>query len=319
MKSVQSFVLIGCGSYARTYIMPNLPKQLVRKACIDPNPLVLHNFQRRFKFAEAYSFATFYSDTSPCVIVIASYHSDHFRAVKHFIDLNPNNWIFIEKPPVISLEEAQQLALLREKANGRIYIGFNRPHSKLWNKVDDIVSLHSINFSIFSIKEVPLLSNHWYFYDAHPSRVVGNLVHWIDLALLILGVENCNVVGFNVHTINSKESLSFTLVNNGGRSVTICASDYGDSLRGVYETIELRTETNTFIIDDFRYFRRSDSFYRSRFYLGRDKGHKKMYLEFFNDVLQGNLNGLKSYGNDRLISLLRIVEELKQNYDSNNN
>jgi predicted dehydrogenase len=212
------------------------------------------------------------------VAIIASYHSDHASLANKVFNHNPSTFIFIEKPPAVTLEDLSKLIELYNKG-AKIEIGFNRRfinHSKyVKQQVQNRVVIITC-----SIKEVNINPNHWYLWKNQGTRITGNCVHWFDLANFWIGSMPVEVN--LISNPKDSESCAISVLYSNGSILNITASDKGNSLRGVQETIEIRYENETIFIDDFLSLThiKSNGFKARKLNFFRDKGHHSMYKNF---------------------------------------
>ena len=207
--------------------------------------------------------------------IIATYHSDHTRIAKEIFDINPNALIFIEKPPCITLQDIKILVSLYDN-NASIEIGYNRRFIPINQEIKAALFQQQKIINI-SVKEILINESHWYLWKNQGTRIAGNLTHWIDLAVFWI---NGSPIEINLLNSSSKdETIAVSILFSEGSLVNINVSDKGNSLRGVQETIEIRTENETFLIEDYlKYTRiRNDGSKTIKKILKRDKGHDAMY------------------------------------------
>ena len=308
-------ILIGCGSYAWTHILPNIPKNWTFYAAIDLNPALAYKTKEKFQFEHALTdYKQILDFKTDAVVIIAGYHSMHFEAVRYFYSLRSTNWIFVEKPPCISSFEALELANLRKNTD-RIYIGYNRPFSKLYGKVKKelIGDTEHPKFITMSINEVNLKDSHWYYWDDQMTRITGNLVHWIDIVVdLVEEAEIEKVEVLQSHSTRHKgDDVIVSISFRDGSLATMIGTDQGNKLRGVQEWIEIRVNDKTITIEDFsllKILKNSKSYiYKYRF---RDKGHKTMYKKFVYDCDTNEAMANMRYTNNRLIKKAEILDKI---------
>ena len=290
-NSTNGLIIFGLGGYAFTHILPGL-KHLPRLACVDYKAERSMEFSERFDFKHAlyhpYQTKGLLESCKEPVVVIATYHSDHSLLAKWVHSINPNTRIFIEKPPCVTNLD---LNLLRELYNSetKLEIGFNRRYVKLNNQIKSIVTNKQI-FVTFSIKEVLINSNHWYNWDNQGTRLTGNLVHWIDLGNFWVDEDPISLtMNFSG---NSLDDFNLSIAYKNGSLVNITCSDKGNSLRGVQELAEIRYENDTILVEDnlkFTHIKSSGKKTVKR-YFRRDKGHKRMYLDFSKNLEDNKFN-----------------------------
>jgi len=280
--------IFGLGGYAYSYILPEFRSYRLI-ACVDYKAERADNFKKEFGF-ELALYHPFQAEellriTERPIVIIATYHSDHATLANWAFQVNKKSRIFVEKPPCVNLED---LNLLSEvyKNQGNIEIGFNRRYVPINKKIKEIAKGKALIIT-FSVKEVLIEENHWYYWRNQGSRITGNLVHWIDLANYWIDSDLMSIT-LNTGRLSS-EDISISIAYRNGSLVNITASDKGNSLRGVQELIEIRFDNETILIQDYlKYVHiKSSGKKGTRSFIIRDKGHTRMYKEFRNNLKSG--------------------------------
>lgn len=278
VRSKKGVFLYGLGDYSRVYIAQNI-KSLSKVFCIDYSHQLAKYYSDTFGYE---NFGIIPEDSYPLLptiekplAIIATYHSDHTRIAKEIFDINPNTLIFIEKPPCVTLQDIKTLvALYNDKA--LIEIGYNRRFIPINQEIRAAVFEQQKVINI-SVKEILINESHWYFWKNQGTRITGNLTHWIDLAVYWI---NGSPIEINLLSSPSKdETIAVSILFSEGSLVNITVSDKGNSLRGVQEQIEIRTESETFFIEDYLKYTRvkSNGSKTVKRNLTRVKGHDAMY------------------------------------------
>tara|TARA_R110000772_G_scaffold81035_19_gene172581 strand:- start:603 stop:2033 length:1431 start_codon:yes stop_codon:yes gene_type:complete len=270
--------IYGLGDYSRVYIAPNI-KKLTKLFCVD------YNFSFSKYYKERFGYQNFglvpedsyvaLSNVKVPLAIIATYHSDHARIAEEIFSINPDALIFIEKPPVVTLNDLKTLVDLYDR-NARLEIGYNRRFIPI-NKEIKNQTFHEQKVITISVKEILINDSHWYFWKNQGTRITGNLTHWIDLAVFWI---NGTPIEINVLNSPSKdETIAVSILFSEGSLVNITVSDKGESMRGVQEHIEIRTKNETYRIEDYIKFSRIKSDGRKvvKRNLIRVKGHDLMY------------------------------------------
>lgn len=270
--------LYGLGDYARVYIAPNI-KAENKSYCVDYNHSLAEHYKEKYKYSqfglvpeESYSVL---KKTKNPLAIIATYHSDHARIAKEIFERNPSTFIFIEKPPCVTLEDIKILTALYNKG-ANLEIGYNRRFIPLNQKIRDAFYEQQKVITI-SVKEILITENHWYFWSNQGTRITGNLTHWLDLAVFWINGEPVEI---NMMASPSKdETMAVSVLFSEGSLVNITVSDKGNSLRGVQENIEVRTKAETVSIQDYtRYSWTSNNGSKNTVNKSiRNKGHDAMY------------------------------------------
>jgi predicted dehydrogenase len=270
--------IYGLGDYSRVYIAPNI-KKLTKLFCVDYNFSFSKYYKERFGYRDfglvpedSYDALSRVKDP---LAIIATYHSDHARIADEIFNTNSNALIFIEKPPVVTLNDLRVLVGLYDR-NARLEIGYNRRFIPI-NKEIRNQTFHDQKVITISVKEILINESHWYFWKNQGTRITGNLTHWIDLAVFWI---NGPPIEINVLNSPSKdETIAVSILFSEGSLVNITVSDKGESMRGVQEHIEIRTKDETYRIEDYIKFTRIRSNGRKvvKRNLIRVKGHDLMY------------------------------------------
>lgn len=270
--------MYGLGDYARVYIAPNI-KTENKSFCLDYNYYLAKHYKENYKYQqfglvpeESYSAL---EKTKTPLAIIATYHSDHTRIAKDIFDRNPSTFIFIEKPPCVTLDDIKTLSSLYDQG-ANIEIGYNRRFIPLNQKIRHAFYNQQKVITI-SVKEILITENHWYFWPNQGTRITGNLTHWLDLAVFWIKGEPVEI---NLMASPSKdETMAVSVLFSDGSLVNITVSDKGNSLRGVQENIEVRTKDETVSIQDYtRYSWTSNNGRKNTSKKSiRNKGHDAMY------------------------------------------
>jgi predicted dehydrogenase len=280
--------LIGCGAYAFAYILPFL-RGVRHHTVVDLNAILAAVAAERYGFV--------YADTSyeralkqlskfdSPVLVVATYHSTHFEIVEMALGVNHNTMIFLEKPPVTSLEDLERLLSLR-KSGAFIEIGYNRRYSPMVRKARELIArqLGPVVMTCI-VKELALPAAHWYYWPTQGTRITGNLCHWLDLGVFIIGRTPVEAMIVASPDHPPGDEVTIVVHYDDGSRLNIVATDQGNPLRGVQEMIDIRRGDLTITIDDFLCLRVQNNG-RHKVYrrLKRDKGHKAMYQEFVKNL-----------------------------------
>lgn len=235
--------LIGCGNYAFSniaYYLNRRHKNVVR-ACMDKN---IHAAASLY---EEYGLEYYTGDADNIIfdseidtVYIASNHASHAEYAIQCIRAKKN--VHIEKPHVV---DTQQLTRLRNAMNEnpgvKVFLGFNRPRSILFKELQGYLERETgpvmINWFIAG-HEIP--DNHWYFDEAEGGRVLGNLCHWTDLTLHLVGLENafpCKVTPSAPEGSKSDFVVSVIFADNSCASITFSAK--GHTFEGVREVLNI--------------------------------------------------------------------------------
>lgn len=281
----------GAGAYVHAYVLPAL-KAFTRHTVVDINPLLAVTTARRFGFFHAEASIEIAArrllEVESPIFVIATYHSTHVRAAEVAFAENPHTKIFVEKPPVTNYQDLDRLLALR-KGGAWIEVGYNRRFSPLIRRSRFFIERESGPILMFClVKELPLSSNHWYYWPNQGTRIVGNLCHWVDLGVYFIGSAAVRVEAESASGSLPGDEVSATIYFADGSKLVLLATDRGNALRGVQEYIDIRRGDTTITINDFLSMEVLVGGKSYRYQpLFRDKGHWRMYDAFRRAVVAG--------------------------------
>lgn len=248
--------LIGCGNYAFSNIAYYMRKH-------DAN-LLLATFDvrksRALSLCKAYGGAYAVADWREIVadpqvrtVFVASNHASHAEYAVACIRAGKN--VHIEKPHVVSYEQLRQLnAAMRDHPESKVFLGFNRPRSRIFGELKRFLGRESgplmINWFIAG-HEIP--EGHWYFDSEEGGRVLGNLCHWTDLTLHLVGLDRafpCEVIPATPAGAKSDFVVSAIFADQSCASITFSAK--GHTFEGVREVLNLHKGQLLANITDFQ-------------------------------------------------------------------
>lgn len=223
------------------------------------------------------------ADPQVKIVFIASNHASHavyaekcIRAGKH---------VHIEKPHVVSGEQLELLTRAQKDMPGtRVFLGFNRPRSYLYSRLREALTQQvgpsMINWFIVGHH---LQDNHWYYDAKEGGRILGNLSHWSDLTLQMVGIDKafpCEIVPATLPGAKSDYVVAVNFAD--GSAAVISFSAKGQTSTGVCEVLNLQKGDCVANLSNFEF-------------LSVDVGNgKKVFKPFFRD--HGHrLNILNSY------------------------
>lgn len=283
----KNIALVGCGNFA----FANLAFYLKKKdsnfllATYDSNMGRALSLCRKYKGKYAYrNFKDIIDNKEIKLVYIASNHASH---APYAVDcINAGKDVHIEKPTVVSYEQLQSLSdAAKKNPNVKIYQGYNRPKSQLFKQLQYYLNAEvgplMINWFIAGHE---IADNHWYFNEQEGGRILGNLCHWSDLTLELVGHENafpCKIK--NSSPKNSKSDFVISIEFNDKSCVAITFSAKGHTFEGVREILNIHKGNLLGILRDFHSLE-LDIIERKvkNKLLFRDHGHKNNVFNTYN-------------------------------------
>ncbi len=227
----------------------------------------------------------------PGLVVVATAHDSHAELAAHALE--GGHRVFVEKPTVVTGGDLDRLLAAVAAAPARLDVGFNRRHHPLTKKLRDALAGEAGPLTtVCLVREISLEPNHWYHWPNQGTRVTGNLCHWIDLGVSLLDPATRHVevaIGpAPANDPNADSERSLTVTFDDGSTLIIIATERGDDMLGVQETIEVRRGLVTARIDDFRSLRvLRDGRTRTTRRVFRGKGHEQMFEDVFERAKAG--------------------------------
>ncbi|HEV3408603.1 MAG TPA: Gfo/Idh/MocA family oxidoreductase [Gaiellaceae bacterium] len=287
--------LLGAGDYARTQVIPALRSNRLAKAVVaDREPQIAAFVAKEAGFAAATSDASLALEelSAPGIVIVATAHDSHARLAA--AALERGHRVFLEKPTVVTESDVDVLlGALTGGARG-LAVGFNRRFNPLVRRARSLLESRDGPLTITCIvREVSLEPSHWYLWPNQGTRVAGNLCHWIDLGVYLMGARALPVsatvtprVGDDRQALDEERTFAFTF--DDGSVLTIVATARGDDIRGVQEHIEARKGDLTLRLDDlWRLDVLALGRMRRHRTVWRDKGHARMFRDSIAAFLQG--------------------------------
>lgn len=276
-RKTQTVGIIGCGNYAFSNIAYFLTRSFgpVIGGCMDTNIHRAASLGQRYK-------VPFYTDDATELIerdrvrlvYIASNHASH--AEYAIAALERGKDVYIEKPHVVSEDQLQQLADTMRRCDGRVYLGFNRPNSRLGQLIRRHVDRESgtgvYNWFVAGHAIEP---DHWYFHPREGGRVLGNLCHWTDFLFTLAAEPRFPIRIQPTRDAKSDVDIAVTYTFGDGSIGAITFSAKGHTFEGVKERFSGHRGNLLITLDDFQTLTVEDVDRKRRYRnLFRDHGHR---------------------------------------------
>jgi predicted dehydrogenase len=256
VRGPRDVALIGCGAFAYStiahYCRAENPGSL--GSVFDPNGERAKALCRDLDAARAVaSVDEILRDPTIRIVFIASNHASHAEYAIQCLDAGKD--VHIEKPHVVSPQQLTRLIDAMHKAPERkVFLGFNRPRSAHFEFLRRYLMKESgplmINWFVAG-HELP--AHHWYFSDAEGGRILGNLCHWTDLTLALVGVDQafpCDVVAGGSGVSPSDIVLTYAFADGSSAAITFSAK--GHTFEGVREYLNCHRGDALCSLQDFQ-------------------------------------------------------------------
>jgi predicted dehydrogenase len=192
------------------------------------------------------------SDPAIDLIYIASNHATHAEYAIRALEEGKS--VHIEKPHAVSVDQLRRLCAAMDRSRGKVWLGFNRPHSRIGRQIRQ--HLHSqsgaamYNWFVAGHQIDP---DHWYFRNEEGGRVLGNLCHWTDFVYQMVPAEARYPITIRPTRAHSSDcDIAVTYVFGDESIAAITFSAKGHTFEGVREKFSAHRGDVLISMDDFQ-------------------------------------------------------------------
>jgi len=286
----QDIGLIGCGQFGLSSIGYTLLTRRGRciASCFDTDRQAARSLAHALAVPKvAETSIELISDPGVSIVYIASNHGSHTDYA--LSAMAAGKVVYVEKPISVTLQQLISLAANRRQDSTQVFAGYNRPFSRAIRDLRAwcLDAIGPLTLSCF-VSGHQLQPDHWYRDPKEGTRVCGNIGHWLDLAVHLLGWNGLPdgwriLVAWSDPKVRD-EDLSITLTSERGDLVNIVLTARTEPFEGINETINLQWGDTIAKIDDFR---RMTVWKKERLrnyaYRPKDVGHIAAIMQPFSD------------------------------------
>lgn len=310
--------LIGCGNYAYStiaYYCDQATPGFLR-GCYDPVGARAISLCSRFGGSYAAADPTeLLDDPAVRLVFIASNHASHAEFAIQALAAGKD--VHIEKPHVVTNDQLDRLVGAMEAAPERkVYLGFNRPRSPHVRRIRQWLAAEDGPLMInWFVAGHAIPEGHWYFSESEGGRVLGNLCHWTDLTLELVGHDRAFPVRVMPATRQNSQSdfaLSFDFADGSVAVITFSAK--GSTFEGVREYLNVHRGDALVSMRDFQISTLDRGAQKESFRtLFRDHGHGVNITNSLHGRECASLNTIIDSG--RLFLAARVAAELHESVE----
>lgn len=239
----RNVAMIGCGNYAFSNIAYYIKKRNPGFLCYAFDLQKSRALSLCKTYGGAYAIADWQEilvDPQVKIVFIASNHSTHAEYAIACIEAGKH--VHIEKPHVVSQDQLDKLvAAMKKHPESKVFLGFNRPRSRLFMRLQKMLARESGPFMInWFIAGHEIEDGHWYFDEKEGGRILGNLCHWTDLTLHLVTLDKafpCMIVPATPVGAKSDFVVSMMFADRSCATVTFSAK--GHTFEGVREVLNV--------------------------------------------------------------------------------
>jgi predicted dehydrogenase/threonine dehydrogenase-like Zn-dependent dehydrogenase len=308
---------IGAGSYAQSYLLPNVPKDgdVSRKAIMTTTGTSARSAGERYGF----DFCT--TDEKDIIqkeeintIFIATRHDSHAYYVVEA--LKAGKHVYVEKPLCLSIQELEDIRKCYDLSNTHkqlLMVGYNRRFSSLIKRLRKEIGEGPMAMT-YRVNAGPIPKESW-IKDVNigGGRIIGEVCHFVDTMTFLAGSLPVSVyANAMVAESNMDDTLNVTLKYQNGSIGAISYFANGDK-RLPKERIEAFCYGTAAIIDDFKelIIYAKDKKKRKKLF-SQDKGQKEEVKQFVDAIRNGTteLIPFKEIYNTSLVTF-KIIDSIQ--------
>lgn len=282
--------LIGAGSFAQNFLLPRMKGlcNMIGVATARGNNSRYVADKFRFNYCTDNPDDIFEDNKINTVFIFTRHNFHAHNIIK---GLKAGKHVFVEKPLAMNIEELESVreAYDKQKDNCHLMLGFNRRFSPHVQKIKELFSndaQKAINIRM-NARAVP--DTHW-VHDPKVGggRIIGEVCHFIDLAMFFAGAEITSVFANNMYDVKGLcDTVSISLKFSNGSVASISYFSNGNSSLSK-EYIEVFCNGQVAVIDDFKKMTIHGK-KKAKFNLSfQNKGHKEEVEQFFRAIKNGS-------------------------------
>lgn len=286
--------LIGSGSYAQSYLLPNIPgdRDVRLKGVMASSGTSSRSAAERFGFEFCTSDEEdIFGDSDINTIIIATRHDTHGPYV--IKALQAGKHVYVEKPLCLNSIELDDILKIYSSPPDPgspqvLMVGYNRRFSSLTEIIRENIASVPVSM-IYRVNAGDLPAESWIRdADTGGGRIIGEACHFIDYLSHLAGSQPVSVYAASLDESRGlDDTLNISLVFKNGSIGTISYFANGsDALPKEY--IEVYAAGVTAVLKDFREVEiyGKKKIFRKRL-LAQDKGRKRALSEFLRAVREG--------------------------------
>jgi len=278
---------IGAGSFARSFLLPNLPKMTNKVAVATSSGFNARNVADKFGFGLAFGDAeeVIKRDDIDTLFIVTRHNTHSEYVIK---GLKSRKHIFVEKPLCMNYNELEEIQVEYGKSDVHLMVGYNRRFSPLIKKIIHDFGGETKKAINYRINVGFVDPSHWtQDKEIGGGRVIGEMCHFLDLCMYLSGSPPISISAFAIDDPLNLDSTIVSTVKFKNGSVANISYFTNGSKSLSKEYLEVYCNGNTAVVDDFKILTNySDGKKITK--IAQDKGHRNELLEFLNAVKLGN-------------------------------
>ncbi len=313
-KSEGDVAIIGCGNFSYSTITHYITKSTSGKIkyALDIDKAKAQSLASKYEVYQAtIDYNIILNDAGVKIVYIASNHASHaeyaIKAIEH------GKSVHIEKPHIVRQEQLDRLLeAMKRNLSAKVFLGFNRPKSVLFKALKKEMDKQTGNVMLnWFVAGHEIEDGHWYFSEEEGGRILGNLCHWSDLCIHLVGINNAFPCTISPAVApESKSNFAINITFSDGSQAGITFSAKGHTFEGVREYLNVHKGDLLASLQDF-YLLTTDVLDKKnkRKLFFRDHGHTENIVNSYKKAISPTATGESlDYINGTGLLVLKIKE-----------
>jgi polar amino acid transport system substrate-binding protein len=252
-----SIGMIGAGSYAQKFLLPNFRAHgAAFHAIATASGISARGIGEKYDFARVVASAEdVFADADANLIVVATRHDSHAQFARRALE--EGRHVFVEKPLALNDEELDGVLRAARASAGQLLVGYNRRFSPHARACAAAFAARREPLSIAYRVNAGRIARTSWIQDSREGggRIIGEVCHFIDLMHFLTGAVTTRVYAESIRSRNEEivdeDSIFVTLRFSDGSNGQIAYLAEGDRALAK-ERVEIFGGGKTFVIEDFR-------------------------------------------------------------------
>lgn len=285
--------IVGVGSYAKSFIIPNLDSRLTvhGMAAKSPSSLVVRGLEGCPVLTTDPH--VLLADQDVQTVVISTRHSTHARFAVEAIRNGKN--VYVEKPMAINHSQLNEITTALAEQGGNICVGFNRRYADAVTEVRKNVSASPLE-SKYTIVADEFSEDYWALQEEEGGIIVGEIIHFVDL-LAFLHQSRVARVHASANLKAANRGVIYASLFFDNKTIGNITYLMGIPIKASKEFLELYYDDDRIVIDGFKEARssRRGALYKSRKgSMGRERLFGEVLHQFSTGRAVQDIGGLVS-------------------------
>ena len=246
--------LIGVGGYAKNVHLPNLKKisnvnlHAVATKSGSSAALIARKIEASYATSDV---SKLLADDEINAVIISTRHSTHKQFVLESLEAGKH--VFVEKPMATTIKDCKEIIEAQNTSGKVVHVGFNRRFSPI---IQHMKNSSGKGHKCFVARiNVGAVSDHWSNTTEEGGRLLGEAVHFFDLANWIMDEEPVSV---SAQFVGEADLLNpnacINIEYSDGSVANIIYTTLGNAAQGK-EYFELFTNGKSYQLNDYQDFK----------------------------------------------------------------